>query len=212
VNEQTLNLQRGFMPKQLEFLHATEDPGASEILFDGSIRAGKTQACCWWVFKQAVKHGGIYLIARNTYDQLRDSTRKVFAEGDGGLPPTCPPELVESFNRSENVLKLRRPDGGEPAEIIFRAIGDEGLGRIKNITLAAPSSTRRRSWTRATGASACTTRSSVASPTRAARGRSCSPRTRARPCIGCTGASSSRRRGSRRLGAFTSVSPMPPRS
>jgi hypothetical protein len=60
----------------------------------------------------------------------------VFAEGDGGLPPTCPPELIESFNRSENVLKLLRPDGGEPAEVIFRAIGDEGLGRIKNITLA----------------------------------------------------------------------------
>jgi Phage terminase large subunit len=136
VSKKPLVIDRSFTPKQLEFFEAVEDPAASEILFDRSIRAGKSQACCWQVFKWAVRYGGIYLIARNTFDQLRDSTRKVFVEGDGGLPPTCPPELIESFNRTDNVLRIRRPDGGEPGEVIFRAIGDDGLGRIKNISLA----------------------------------------------------------------------------
>ena len=131
-----LRIERAFTPKQLEFIAAADEPGVSQALFDGSIRLGKSQACCWIIFKWALRYGGIYLIARNTYDQLRDSTRKVFVEGDGGMAPTCPPELVESFNRTDNVLRIRRPDGGEPAEIIFRAIGDEGLGRVKNISLA----------------------------------------------------------------------------
>jgi PBSX family phage terminase large subunit len=131
-----LVVERAFTPIQLEFLAATEDPAVNEILFDGSIRAGKSQACCWRVFKWALAHGGTYLIARNSYPELRDSTRKVFVDGDGGLPPTCPRELVVDFNKTENVLHIRRPDGGEPAEIIFRAIGDDGLGRVKNISLA----------------------------------------------------------------------------
>jgi PBSX family phage terminase large subunit len=134
--ERTLVVPRTFQPKQLDFLAACKDPDADEILFDGAIRAGKTQACCWQVFKWAIEFGGTYLILRATYPELRDSTRKVFVYGDSGLPATCPPELQADFNRTENVLKIRRPDGAEHAEVIFRAIQEHGLGKIRNVTLA----------------------------------------------------------------------------
>src|SRR5439155_9290809 len=123
-------------PKQLDFLAACKDPVADEVLFDGAIRAGKTQACCWQILKWAIEYGGTYLIARATYPELRDSTRKVFVYGDGGLPPTCPLELQAEFNKTENVLRIRRPGGGEPAEVIFRAIQEHGLGKIRHVTLA----------------------------------------------------------------------------
>ena len=131
-----LRLRRAFTPKQLEFLQAANDPTAEEVLFTGSIRGGKTQAACYQIFKWALTHGGTYLIARATYPELRDSTRKVFLQGDGGMPPTCPPELVESFNKVENVLLVKRPGGQPPGEIIFRAIQEHGLGKVRNITLA----------------------------------------------------------------------------
>lgn len=117
--------------KQAEFYAAVRDPAAAEILFSGSIRAGKSQACGTVVTAWAWKHRGIYLVARATYPELRDSTLKVFLEGDGGLEPVVPHELRESFNKNEMTLRLKNG-----SEIIFRAIQEHGLGKIRNITLA----------------------------------------------------------------------------
>lgn len=125
-------------PKQAEFFQACADPHAEEIMYDGSIRAGKTQAACKQIVAWAWKHGGRYLVARKTYPELVDSTMKVMLSGEGGLPPACPHEimrggtLAEGYRAGERVLYL-----ANGSEILFRNLesAEEGRAKLRNISL-----------------------------------------------------------------------------
>src|SRR5262245_55613174 len=112
-----LTVRDGFNPslRQKEFFAACWNEDVEEILFDGSIRGGKTQAACKMLLAWAWQYGGRYLIARKTYRELRDSTQAVFLRGEGDLPPTCPPELIHAYRVSDEIVYLKNG-----AEIMFR--------------------------------------------------------------------------------------------
>jgi PBSX family phage terminase large subunit len=129
-----LRIQDAFLPnsKQAEFFVACADAYADEILYDGSIRAGKTQACCKQLIAWAWQYGGRYVVARKTYPELRDSTMAVMLRGEGGMPPGCPPELIKEFRAGDRELHLKNG-----AEILFRNLesAEEGRAKLRNISL-----------------------------------------------------------------------------
>lgn len=123
-------------PKQLAFFKATADPDAEEILFDGAIRSGKTQAACRLIAAWAWHFGGPnwkFVIFRKTYRELADSTQAAFLRGDGKMPPACPPELVKRYLAKDEVVELKNG-----AQIMFRSAENafDAEDKIRNVTLA----------------------------------------------------------------------------
>lgn len=123
--------------RQPEFFNVCEDPAAEEILFSGSIRGGKTQGCCEKIVAWAWHYGGPGWkagIFRKTYPELRDSVKGVMLRGDGGLPPTLPPELVAYERVSDEMVVLKNG-----AEILFRSLEQprEAEEKIRNVTFGA---------------------------------------------------------------------------
>ena len=124
--------------KQVEFFKACADPHADEILYDGSIRAGKTQACVKQIVSWAWHFGGRYVVARKTYPELRDSTMAIMLRGEGGMPPGCPHELMKGgtlatgYRAGDKELHL-----ANGAEILFRNLesAEEGRAKLRNISL-----------------------------------------------------------------------------
>ena len=130
-----LELAPPFTPtaKQTEFFAACVDPDAKQVLFDGAIRSGKTQACCRAVVEWALMHPGTTsLVARSTYRELEDSTKKVMLRGDGGLPPILDPQLVAEERASDNKVVLRNG-----SEILFRSLEEQNVGKVLGATYAA---------------------------------------------------------------------------
>jgi len=123
-------------PKQLAFFRATADPDAEEILFDGAIRSGKTQAACRLIAAWAWHFGGPnwkFVVIRKTYRELADSTQAAFLRGDGKMPPACPPELVKKYLAKDEVVELKNG-----AQILFRSAENafDAEDKIRNVTLA----------------------------------------------------------------------------
>ena len=123
-------------PKQLQFFKTCADADAEEILFDGAIRSGKTQAACRLIAAWAWHFGGPnwkFCIIRKTYRELADSTQAAFMRGDGKMPPACPPELVKSYKAKDEVVELKNG-----AQIMFRSAENayDAEDKIKNVTLA----------------------------------------------------------------------------
>lgn len=118
--------------KQAEFYRACEDPEAEEVLYDGSIRAGKTQACCRKVVEWAWRYGGRYVVARKTYPELIDSTMAVMMRGEGAMPAALPPQLIQQYKASERTVTLLNG-----AEILFRNLesAEEGRAKLRNLSL-----------------------------------------------------------------------------
>lgn len=120
-------------PRQWEFARACVDPQAEEVLFAGSIRGGKTQACSRAVVEWAVEvAGSVHLVARSTYRELEDSTKRVILRGDGNLPPVLDPALVADYRASDNKVLLRNG-----SEILFRSLEEQNVGKLLNLTLAS---------------------------------------------------------------------------
>lgn len=119
--------------KQADFFQAAHSPWpVREVLFDGSIRGGKSQACCKLLVAWAWHYPGAYLVGRATYKELEDSTKRVMLRGEGGLPPACPPNLIaETYEGEKNKVVLRNG-----SEILFRSLEPDKRGKIRNITLA----------------------------------------------------------------------------
>jgi phage terminase large subunit len=122
--------------KQIEFWRACADPGNEEILFDGAVRSGKTQAACKMIASWAWTYGGPnwrFCIMRRTYRELEDSTKAAFIRGDGKMPPACPPELVAGERKKDDMLILKNG-----AEILFRSAENpaETEDKLRNVTLA----------------------------------------------------------------------------
>ena len=137
-----LRIRDPFVPnaKQREFFASCEEYGADEILFDGSIRAGKTQACCKKLVAWAWQYGGRYMIARKTYRELRDSTQAVLLRGEGNLPPALPHELLrgdsldKAYKQQDEVVYLKNG-----AEIMFRSLEnrEDARAKLRNLSLNA---------------------------------------------------------------------------
>lgn len=126
--------------KQDAFFYQCAQPfeQVEEVLFDGSIRGGKTQAAVKWIVAQALKTGGTYVISRFSYRELEDSTKKVCLYGDGGMPPAIPTQVLWKQNldkaKNETHNKVKLANG---AEILFRALEPKERGKIRNITACA---------------------------------------------------------------------------
>jgi PBSX family phage terminase large subunit len=127
-----------FVPnrKQLAFWDACHDPGAEEILFDGAIRSGKTQAAAKLIVAWAWKYGGPnwkFVVMRKTYRELADSVQAAFYRGDGKMPPCCPPGLIEKFLAKDETLILKNG-----AQILFRSAenASDTEDKIRNVTIA----------------------------------------------------------------------------
>ena len=126
--------------KQAEFFRACEESEAEEILFDGSIRGGKTQACCKKLVAWAWTYGGRYVICRKTYRELRDSTMAVLLRGEGDLEPALPHQLLrggslaKAFRAKDDAVYL-----ANGAEIMFRSLEnrEEAKAKLRNLSLNA---------------------------------------------------------------------------
>lgn len=123
-------------PKQTEFWRACQQPLQDEILFDGAIRSGKTQAACKMIASWAWEHGGPnwrFVIMRRTYRELEDSTKAAFLRGDGQMPPACPPGLILKEKKQDEMCILLNG-----AEILFRSAENpaETEDKLRNVTLA----------------------------------------------------------------------------
>lgn len=122
--------------RQLEFFQLTDEPGVEEVLFDGAIRSGKTQAACKKIAAWAWHLGGPnwkFCILRKTYRELADSTQAAFWKGDGKMPPACPPELIDQYLAKDEVVILKNG-----SQIIFRSAEEpeKTEQKIRNVTLA----------------------------------------------------------------------------
>jgi PBSX family phage terminase large subunit len=123
----------GFEPtaKQLQVARACLDPSVRAVVLDGAIRSGKTQAAARILLEWAVAQPATYLVARSTYRSLKDSTEKALLFGDGGLPPLIPPQLVDQYRASDELVRLR-----SGAEILFRSLEEGQVSKILNLSLA----------------------------------------------------------------------------
>lgn len=118
--------------KQVEFFRLCDDPLAEEIMFDGSIRMGKSQAALRKMTQWAWKHGGRYAVARKTYPELINSTMKIALTGEGGMVPAIPEGLIADYIKSEKTVFLKNG-----AEILFTNLEsvEEGKAKLRNISL-----------------------------------------------------------------------------
>jgi PBSX family phage terminase large subunit len=116
--------------KQRELAKHWKDPDVKTVLIGGAIRSGKTQAAARLIVETAIEQPAVYLVARSTYRELEDSTKKALLYGDGNMPPLIPPELIDAYRASDNVVKLKTG-----AEILFRSLEESQVGKVMNLTL-----------------------------------------------------------------------------
>lgn len=117
-------------PRQNEVAAAWRDPDVGVVVADGAIRSGKTQAGGRLFLETAVARPATYLVARSTYRSLKDSTQKAMLHGDGALPPLIPPEVIDRYWATDELVRLKT--GGE---ILFRSLEEGQVGKLLNLTL-----------------------------------------------------------------------------
>lgn len=117
-------------PKQRELAACWFHPSTRVVIAGGAIRSGKTQAAGRLLVETALRTQGLYMVSRMTYRELRDSTQKAMLHGDGALPPLIPPEAIDYYRASDELVRLRNG-----SEIIFRSLDEPG--KILNLTLNA---------------------------------------------------------------------------
>jgi PBSX family phage terminase large subunit len=117
--------------KQNELARHWKDGGCSRLLASGAIRSGKTQAASRLLVETALESPALYLVARATYRELKDSTQRAMLHGDGSLPPLIPPETIASYRASDEMVTLLNG-----AQIIFRSLEEHGPEKIRNLSLA----------------------------------------------------------------------------
>jgi PBSX family phage terminase large subunit len=91
-------------------------------LYIGGFGSGKTYSGCQEALKVSQLYpGSLGVIARFTYPELRDTTRRTFFD-------ICPPQLIKEWRSSENHLKLTNG-----SEILFRTLDDPD--KLKSLNL-----------------------------------------------------------------------------
>lgn len=127
--------RRQFLPKQLAFLRA-QDPN---VLYSGSVRAGKTYALCTKAMLRASLFGSREAIVRKHRVTLRATTLVTLLDGDGLNPPVLPRGTYE-HNKTDGTIKLR--GGGEivyfglddPAKVGSRSLTGCGVDEAAELT------------------------------------------------------------------------------
>jgi len=123
---QNPGVSRGPLPRQLDFLNAALAPNSPKyIRYLGGIGSGKTMIGCITMLTLAVIHEGDYLIGRQFYPELRDTTLKTFLE-------LCPPELIVEHRVADAIVVVRNAKGTK-SNILFRALEDPDKLRSLNL-------------------------------------------------------------------------------
>lgn len=133
---EALDGSRGPLPKQAQFLRCALDPSVLDkdplnhrnkyIAYVGGLGSGKTLIGCITVLSWAVTQPGEYLISRQYYPELRDTTMKTFFD-------VCPPELIIEHRVAENKVRLRSAMGKESI-ILFRPLEEPDKLRSLNLS------------------------------------------------------------------------------
>jgi PBSX family phage terminase large subunit len=124
----TPGVKRGPLPKQAEFLRKALDcsPGAPKyIRYLGGVGSGKTMIGCITVLVWSVLYPGDYLIGRQFFPELRDTTLKTFLE-------ICPPELIVEHRVADAIVRIRGQNG-KISNILFRALEEPDKLRSLNL-------------------------------------------------------------------------------
>jgi phage terminase large subunit len=117
---------RSLLPKQQEFLEVALDPKkAKYIRYIGGIGSGKTIIGCVCVLTWAILYPGDYLIGRQYYPELRDTTLKTFLE-------ICPKELILEYRVADAIVRIRST-GGKVSNIFFRHLEEPDKLRSLNL-------------------------------------------------------------------------------
>jgi phage terminase large subunit len=118
--------ERGPLPKQAELLKLALDmEKAKYIRYIGGIGSGKTLIGCITVLCWAVLYPGTYLIGRQFFPELRDTTLKCFLE-------VCPKDLIVEHRVADAIVKIRSTDG-KVSEILFRQMEEPDKLRSLNL-------------------------------------------------------------------------------
>lgn len=119
---------QGPLPKQKDFLSAALDvrEGAPKyIRYIGGIGAGKTLIGCVTVLCWAVLYEGTYLVGRQFFPELRDTTLETFLS-------ICPKELIVERRVADALIKIRSQNGGV-STILFRQMEEPDKLRSLNL-------------------------------------------------------------------------------
>lgn len=119
---------RGPLPKQQEFLSLAMDVNPNSpkyIRYIGGIGAGKTLIGCVTILIWAILYRGTYLVGRQFYPELRDTTLRCFLD-------ICPKELIAEYRVADAIIKIKTQDGGI-SEILFRQTEEPDKLRSLNL-------------------------------------------------------------------------------
>jgi len=106
------------LPTQRQF----HESDAVLRLYQGGVGAGKTLAGCWEALDVSMAYPRNFgLIARKTYRELEDSTKRTFFE-------ICPPQLIKSYRARDDMVTLIND-----SVIIFRSLDDPNKFRSINL-------------------------------------------------------------------------------
>lgn len=118
---------RKFLPKQIAFLRSD----APNVLYSGSVRAGKTYALCTKAVMRACTPGAREALCRKHRVTLTATTLVTLLRGDGMMPPVLPPGTY-TINKAEGLIQL---NGG--GEIVYFGLDDPDKIGSRSLTGAA---------------------------------------------------------------------------
>lgn len=126
---------RAFLPKQLDYLKST----APNVLYSGSVGAGKTYALATGAAMRATKVGAREGLIRKHRVTLTATTLVTLLEGDGLNPPVLPHGTYE-HNKVEGVIRIK--GGGsivyfgldDPAKIGSRSLTGAHIDEVAEVT------------------------------------------------------------------------------
>lgn len=117
---------RGPLPKQKLFMSkALTSASPKYIRYVGGIGSGKSLIGCITVLAWAIQYPGDYLIARQFYPELKDTTYRTFLE-------LCPEELILEHRVADKIVKIKSAGGGI-ATILFRPLEEPDKMRSLNL-------------------------------------------------------------------------------
>lgn len=114
------------LPKQRQFFDASMNPsGPKYVAFISGVGGGKTITGCVTILAQAVMYPSTYLIARQHYPQLKDTTYRTFKQ-------ICPPELILEDRIADMLIRIKGVNG-KTSTILFRPLEDWDKLRSLNL-------------------------------------------------------------------------------